>query len=211
MALFKLRKKKAAPTAGVVEADPEAFAPIPPPAPYRTPIWLGDGDRPQGHTDVQAHWARETGNESDVPPVRRRRYKDDTEYQRDLSTAAVDGIGHTTDPYRSKQIQAPDPRWPGVDPNLGKRPVEQISNPDKFTYFRPYEQDVARRWGSDIRVEGDPIPIGTRQGNYAVTTWRLTQRQDPTSGEAYDLSPAANSSRVTAYNASSGVRRSFRL
>lgn len=210
MALFRRKQKVTIPTE-IVEADPEAFAPIPPPAPYLTPIWRGKGDRPQGHTDVQKHWAREPGDESDIPPKKRRRYADNTEYLRDLSTAAVDGIGHTTDPYRSKQIQSPDPRWPGVDPNIGKRPIQQISNPDKFTYFRPFEQDVARNWGSDIRVEGDPIPIGARQGNYAVTTWRLTTRQDPTSGEAYDLTPAANSSRVSAYNASSGIRRSFRL
>lgn len=210
MALFRRKQKVTTPT-GIVEADPEAFAPIPPPAPYLTPIWRGDGDRPQGHTDVQKYWAREPGDESDKSPLRRRRYAANTEYLRDLSTAAQDGIGHTNDPYREKQLQVPDPRWPGVDPNLGKRPVYQVSNPDKYTYFRPFEQNVARNWNGQSKVEGDPIPIGTRQGNYAVTTWRLTARQDPTSGEAYDLSPAANSSRVSAYNATSGIRRSFRL
>lgn len=210
MALFKKKKVKA-PAAGEIPADPEAFAPIPPPSPYQTPIWLGDGDLPQAHTAVQEHWARDIGDEANKSPLVRRRYRDNTEYLRDLSTAAQDGIGHTTDPFRSKQIQAPDPRWAGVNPNVGKRPVEQISNPDKFTYFRPYEQDVARNWTGVTKPDGDPIAVGTRQGNYAVTTWRLTTRQDPTSGEAYDRTPAASSSRVTAYNASATIRRSFRL
>lgn len=209
MALFRRKDSVPKPPTEVVLPDPPAFAPIPPPAPYKPAIYF-PADLPQNHMAVQEDWARDIGDEATKHPIRRRRYASDTEYLRDLSTAAQDGIGHTTEGYSNRQTSVPDPRWAGVDPNLGKRPDNQVRNADKFTYFRPFEQDVARAWDGSRKPDGDPIPGHIRQGNYGERQWRLTSRFDPTSGETYDRTPAAASSRVTAYNAASTVRRTFR-
>lgn len=214
MALFRRSNSERKPPTEKVPADPQAFAPIPPPAPYKPAIYF-PADLPQDHLAVQNEWASEYGNESDTSPVRRRRYAKDTEYLRDLSTAAQDGIGHTTPEYHTGVIQGQtlDLRQFGVDPNIGKRPDSMVRNPDKFTYFRPYEQDVARQWDESKHPRIHPDILRdreVRQGNYANRQWRLTARFDPTSGETYDRTPAAADSRVTVYNASSSIRRSFR-
>lgn len=215
MALFRRRDSEtvAPPPTGEIPPDPQAFAPIPPPAPYQ-PVDCGTGLGPEDHLSVQKLWAADIGDEKTKPPTRRRRYADDTEYLRDLSTAAQDGIGHTHEGFDQKAVQAPDPRWFGVDPNLGKRPDDQVRNPDKFTYFRPYEQDVARAWNDAVHPREHPDILNDRhirQGNYAIRSWRSTQRFDPTSGETYDRTPAANIARVAEYNATSTIRRTFRL
>lgn len=213
MALFQRKNPKPRGPTVQIEPDPQAFAPIPPPAPYRPAIY-GSGLGPEDHLAVQDHWVVDVGDESDVTPVRRRRYSRDTEYLRDLSLAAQDGIGHTTEGYSQRSLQIPDPRWFAADPNLGKRPDDQVRNPDKFTYFRPYEQDVARGWNDERHPRVSPALLNdrhVRQGNYAVRSWRLTSRQDPTSGETYDRQPAAHSARVSQYNATSTIRRNFRL
>lgn len=211
MALFRLKDSERKPPTGTILPDPQAFAPIPPPAPYKPAIYF-PADLPQDHQAVQEEWASEYGNESDQPPVRRRRYARDTEYLRDLSTAAVDGIGHTTPGYSTGAIQGQglDLRQFGVDPNEGRRPDSMVRNQDHYVYFRPYEQDVARNWDGSRKPDSDPIPGHIRQGNYGTRQWRLTARYDPTSGETYDRTPAAADSRVTVYNATSSVRRSFR-
>jgi len=198
----------------VIQPDPQAFAPIPPPAPYLTPIWYGDGDRPLPHTDVQKYWANSIGNEPNIPPTLRRRYKNDTEYRRDLYEGHQDGIGHTDDPsHVSDGYRAPDTRWVSPPEGLGKRPATQVGNQDKYTYFRPYDQSIARRWDASKHPGPGMTPLvpDIRQGNYGIREWRLTARFDPTDGEPYDRTPPATSSRITEASAYSGVRRNLRI
>lgn len=211
MGLFRRKDSVPKGPTEVVVPDPPAFAPIPPPAPYRPALYY-PADRQQDHLAVQDHWARETGDESNVPPVRRRRRALDTEYARDLSLAAQDGIGHTEPGYQHGQLRAPDVRLDGVDPSFGRRPDSMVRNQDTYTYFRPYQQDTARNWPGLLRESPGLLENrGVRQGNFASRQWRLTARFDPTLGESYDRTPAAATSRITEYNAASTVRRSFRL
>jgi hypothetical protein len=208
MAWFQKSTKEANPTPDVIQPDPSAFAPIPPPAPYKPAIYF-PADKPVPTTAIQETWPLNVGDEEDVNPKLRRRYAKDTEYLRDLTQGAQDGIGHTHDPYTSKQIQAPDPRWAGVPEDLGKRPVEMVQQ-DKYTYFRPFEAILRRMFDGSHGSVADIIPGDVRQGNYSNRTWRLTERFDPLAGEPTDRVPAAATSVVSEYTASTGVRRTFR-
>ena len=210
MALFRRKDSEPARPHERILPDPQAFAPIPPPAPYRPALYF-PADLPQDHIAVQEDWAREPGNESDKNPIRRRRYAKDTEYGRELSTVAVDGIGRTDPGFGHATNQGfVDPRVFGVNPDIGKRPISVVGNPEKYVAFRPYQQDVARNWPGIDRKQTPILPVHVRQGNYANRQWRLTARYDPLSSETFDYTPAANDSRVTAYNAASSVRRNFR-
>lgn len=214
MGLFS-KKAPVATTVPVIPADPQAFAPIPAPAPYRPAISY-PADLPIPTTDLQDAWpVIPYNNLPNVPPSKWQKFSRQDSFNYENKVRAVDGIGHTDDPdHTSDGYRAPDSRWQAPSEDLGKRSKEQIGNQDKYTYFRPYDQYVDRYWnGLEHPAPGmSPNDNRTiRQGNYGVRTWRLTQRQDPTSGEAFDVPPPATSSMISEYNAYNTVRRSFRI
>ena len=208
MALFG--RKSAATTSGTdaIEADPQAYAAVPPPAPYKTAVY-GPAPIAPGRTDIEKSWPNRVGDEEYLSPVVRRRYAADTEYLRDLSTPEVDGIGFHPVIDRTKAEQVPDPRWASVDPTLGHSAPRV---PEHYEYSRPYDVGIARRWGVPIARDEEGVTPGyARQGNMGIREWRVTSRQDPTSGETYDRTGVSNRAVIKEYNATSTVRRDLRL
>ena len=204
-----------------VAPDPEAFAPIPPPAPYR-PVYSYPADTALPTTALQESWPYTPGNDENVPPVRRQKYAGNEEYKRDLRLGAQDGIGFTDDVVTTDDVNGNviDPRLSPPNPDLGKRPQKLIGNQLHFVYFRPFEKwinphfDGSHGSVNDV-INGSVNPgvarIGIRQGNYSPRTWRLTDRQDPLDADPMDVAGSASSSLTANYSPPSGVRRDFRI
>ena len=209
MALFR-RASSEPPAASTdpIEPDPAAYVPTPPPAPYKPAVY-GPAPIAPGRTDIEKGWPNDIGNEPDRPLPLRRKYAADTEYIRENHAAEIDPIGYYAPPDKVKAVQAPDPRWAGVDPTIGKSAPRL---PEKYSYFREFQQAVSRTFGEPVDRSEEGVPMTpVRQGNFGIREWRLTSRLDPTSGETYDRSGVSNRALVNQYNATSTVRRDLRL